>query len=94
MAASFFVGGKHVVSKKTGQVFDFVTVFRLNRFGDWETKTFTCDSFDTLAKILKDVPLGSAVKMMRDDNDDVVSLAIVKDIPPLNLPKSERKEGD
>lgn len=81
----YYLGGKRVVSKKTGEVFNFVRILRKNRWQDWETVSYTCDSDDTLDNILNTVWVGDPVKVLRDDNDDVVSLTIVKDVKRLEI---------
>lgn len=84
-SSSYYLGGKRVVSKKTGEVYNFVRILRQNRWQDWETVSYTCDSDATLDNILNTVKVGDPVKVLRDDNDDVVSLTIVKDVKRLEI---------
>lgn len=83
--ATYFLGGKRVVSKKNGVVYNFVTLLSKNRFGDWQTKTLDCDSNDTLDLILDEFEIGQAVKVRKDDDDYLCECSLVDSIPALDL---------
>lgn len=82
---AYYLGCKHVVSKKTGQVFDFVRVLRKNRFGDWETMTYTCESEDDMNKVVQGVAVGDPVTTRRDDDEYLVALSVVQGVKRLEI---------
>lgn len=91
-AISFYLGAKRVTSKKNGQTYLFVSVLRLNRYGDWESIAYDCDCTETFEKIKSECEPGFPVVITRDSDDYLVSCTPVDDFEPLNLPAAPRRE--
>lgn len=91
-AISYFLGAKKVISKKNGGIYFFVTILRLNRYGDWESVTYDCDCDSTFEKIKSECESGFPVVAIRDADDLLISCTPVDDVEPLNLPASRKRE--
>ena len=83
--ATYFMGAKKVVSKKTGEVYFFISLLRKNRYNDWEVFTTTADTEETYIHITDDCSVGDPVKVLYGDNNKIAVLEVREDVLPLEL---------
>lgn len=86
MKNSYFIGFASGTSKKSDRKWWAINLFGLNRFGHIDIIPVFLKSeeeFEEMQKIAP--PLFSAVTILRDANDNIVSFKAVDGVPKLNV---------
>lgn len=86
MAASYFLGCRSGISKKSGEWFGCITVLCLNQFRQWASVPYWVADKETFDVIMDGLSIGCAVSLsLRQGDLKVTDLQTFDDVPSLPL---------
>lgn len=85
MAATYFMGARDGVGKKSGKWYGMVNLLTKNGFGNWEIMDVFCASKDVYDSIVKDCSVGDPVECSTNLPGQLVECIAHDSFPALEL---------